>query len=76
MGEGSYLAYRPADPPVSASPLAVRALLGGALAALLGLGASLLLARFQRYSLLRWPAAVVITLAIVAGVALGVAAGG
>ena len=55
----------------TASPF-VRALLGAALAVLLGLGGSLLLARFGRHRLMRWPAAVVITLAIAAAVALGV----
>ncbi len=55
----------------TATPLA-RALLGAALAILVGLGASLLLARFGKHRLMRWPTAVLIALAIVAAVALGV----
>ncbi len=58
----------------TASPLA-RALLGAALAILLGLGASLLLARFGQHRLMRWPAAVATALAIAAAVALGVRGG-
>ncbi len=60
----------------TSSPLVARAVLGAALAVLLGLGGSLLLARFGRHGLLRWPAAVTITLAIVAAVVAGVVAGG
>jgi len=55
----------------TASPFA-RALLGAALAILLGLGASLLLARFGKHRLMRWPAAVLTALAIAAAVVLGV----
>lgn len=58
----------------TASPLA-RALLGAALAILAGLGGSLVLARFNRHGLMRWPAAVLTALAIAAAVVLGVAAG-
>jgi hypothetical protein len=58
----------------TASPVA-RAVLGAAVAILLGLGASLLLARFNRHRLMRWPAAVAIGLAIAAAVALGVRGG-
>jgi hypothetical protein len=58
----------------TASPLA-RALLGAALAILLGLGASLLLARFGRQRLMRWPAALVTALAILAAVLVGVRGG-
>jgi hypothetical protein len=61
---------------VSTSPIAVRALLAGAAAALLGLGGSLLLARFDRQGLMRWPAAVTIALGIVAAVVAGVVVGG
>jgi hypothetical protein len=62
--------------PVSTSfPLIARALLGAAAAVLLGLGASLLLARFNRQGLMRWPAAVTIALGIVAAVVVGVVAG-
>jgi hypothetical protein len=57
-----------------ASPFA-RALLGAALAVLLGLGASLLLARFGRHRLMRWPAAVLTALAIAAAVLVGVRGG-
>lgn len=60
----------------STSPLLARALLGAALAVLLGLGGSLLLARFRRHQLMRWPAAVAIALGIAVAVAVGVAAGG
>lgn len=75
---GRYLAPAPRSRPAvpSTSPLLARAVLGAALAVLLGLGASLLLARFRRDQLMRWPAAVVIVLAIAAAVAVGVAAGG
>ena len=59
----------------TASPL-VRALLGGALAALLGLGGSLLLARFNRHGLMRWPAALTIALGMATAVVVGVVAGG
>jgi hypothetical protein len=58
----------------TASPVA-RALLGAAVAILLGLGTSLLLARFGRQRLMRWPAAVAIALAIVAAVLVGVRGG-
>lgn len=58
----------------TASSLA-RAVLGAAVAVLLGLGASLLLARFGGHRFMRWPAAVAITLAIAAAVVLGVLAG-
>jgi hypothetical protein len=59
----------------TATPVA-RALLGAAVAILLGLGGSLLLARFGRHRLMRWPAAVLIAGAIVAAVAFGVRGGG
>lgn len=58
----------------TASPLA-RAVLGAALAILVGLGGSLVLARFGGHRLMRWPAAVAITLAIAVAVVLGVLAG-
>jgi hypothetical protein len=58
----------------TASPIA-RAVLGAALAILLGLGASLLLARFGGHRLMRWPAAVAISVAIAAAVVIGVLAG-
>ena len=58
----------------TASPVA-RAVLGAALAILAGLGGSLLLARFGRHGLMRWPAAVVIGAAIAAAVVIGVFAG-
>jgi hypothetical protein len=61
---------------VSTSPLVARALLGAALAVLLGLAGSLLLARFNRHGLMRWPAAVTIALGIVAAVVVGVVVGG
>ena len=66
-------AFRPL-PVSTASPVA-RALLGAALAILAGLGASLLLARFGRDRLMRWPAAVLIALTIVVAVAFGVRGG-
>jgi DNA-binding MurR/RpiR family transcriptional regulator len=47
------------------------ALLGAAFAILLGLGSSLLLARFGQQRLMRWPAAVATALAIVAAAVLG-----
>ncbi len=58
----------------TASPLA-RALLGAALAILLGLGGSLLLARFGKQRLMRWPAAAAIAVAIAAAVVIGVRGG-
>lgn len=61
---------------MSDSPLLARALLGAAAAILLGLGGSLLLARFNRHRLMRWPAAVTIALGIAAAVVVGVVAGG
>ena len=59
----------------TSSPLLARALLGAALAVLLGLGGSLLLAHYNRHGLMRWPAAVTIALGIVAAVVVGVVAG-
>ena len=56
------------------SPTA-RALLGAAFAVLAGLGGSLLLARFGRHRLMRWPAAVIIAVGIAAAVVLGVRGG-
>lgn len=57
----------------STFPLLARALLGAAVAVLLGLAGSLLLARFNRHGLMRWPAALTIALGIVAAVVLGIA---
>jgi DNA-binding MurR/RpiR family transcriptional regulator len=47
------------------------ALLGAAFAVLLGLGSSLVLARFGQQRLMRWPAALFTALAIVAAAVLG-----
>lgn len=55
----------------TASPLA-RALLGAALAILLGMGLSLLLARFRLHGAMRWPAALLTALGVAVAVYFGV----
>jgi hypothetical protein len=55
----------------TAAPFA-RAVLGAALAILLGMGLSLLLARFRLHAVMRWPAALVIALGVGVAVYLGV----
>lgn len=61
----------PSVPPMSSTTPLVRAVIGAALAILAGLGASLLLARFGRQRLMRWPAAMVIAAAVVVAVVVG-----
>ena len=53
-----------------ASPL-VRAFLAAALAVLVGMGLSLVLARFRLYSAMRWPAALLTALGVGVAVYLG-----